>query len=120
MGPILLGLRTAAPDLKCVLVHTGQHYDEVMSDLFFKQLGLPDPDVHLEVGSGAQGEQTAKILSRYEEWLLKVESKPSATLVVGDVNSTMACGIASREAGNSAHPCRGRSAKLRSRDAGRD
>ena len=99
MGPILLGLRTAAPDLKCVLVHTGQHYDEVMSDLFFKQLGLPDPDVHLEVGSGAQGEQTAKILSRYEEWLLKVESKPSATLVVGDVNSTMACGIASVKLG---------------------
>lgn len=99
MGPILLGLRSAAPDLKCVLVHTGQHYDAVMSDLFFKQLGLPDPEVHLEVGSGAQGEQTAKILSRYEEWLLKVEDKPLATLVVGDVNSTMACGIASVKLG---------------------
>ena len=99
MGPILVGLRAAAPDLKCVLIHTGQHYDEVMSDLFFKQLGLPHPDVHLEVGSGAQGEQTAKILSRYEEWLLKVETKPLATLVVGDVNSTMACGIASVKLG---------------------
>jgi UDP-N-acetylglucosamine 2-epimerase (non-hydrolysing) len=70
-----------------------------MSDLFFKQLGLPDPDVHLEVGSGAQGEQTAKILARYEEWLLKVANKPLATLVVGDVNSTMACGIASVKLG---------------------
>ena len=99
MGPILLGLRKAAPELKCVLVHTGQHYDEVMSDLFFKQLGLPDPDVHLEVGSGAQGEQTAKIIARYEEWLVNVPSKPSATLVVGDVNSTMACGIASIKLG---------------------
>lgn len=99
MGPILLGLRKADPELKCVLVHTGQHYDEVMSDLFFQQLGLPAPDVHLEVGSGAQGEQTARILARYEEWLLKVADKPSATLVVGDVNSTMACGIASVKLG---------------------
>jgi UDP-N-acetylglucosamine 2-epimerase (non-hydrolysing) len=99
MGPILLGLRKAAPGLKPVLIHTGQHYDEVMSDLFFQQLGLPNPDVHLEVGSGAQGEQTAKILARYEEWLVKVEPKPSATLVVGDVNSTMACGLASIKLG---------------------
>lgn len=99
MGPILLGLRATAPEMKPLLVHTGQHYDEVMSDLFFKQLGLPDPDVHLEVGSGAQGEQTARILTRYEEWLLKVNDKPAATLVVGDVNSTMACGIASVKLG---------------------
>ena len=99
MGPILQGLRNAAPDLQCLLIHTGQHYDAVMSDLFFEQLGLPNPDVHLEVGSGQQGEQTAKILSRYEEWLLQVDPKPRATLVVGDVNSTMACGIASVKMG---------------------
>ncbi len=99
MGPILNGLRRVAPDLKAVLIHTGQHYDAVMSDLFFEQLGLPHPDVHLEVGSGTQGQQTAKILTRYEEWLLQVDPRPSATLVVGDVNSTLACGLASVKLG---------------------
>ena len=99
MAPILNALRGAAPDLRAVLIHTGQHYDAVMSDLFFQQLNLPAPDVHLEVGSGSQGEQTAKILSRYEQWLLTVEPRPLATLVVGDVNSTLACGLASVKLG---------------------
>jgi UDP-N-acetylglucosamine 2-epimerase (non-hydrolysing) len=99
MGPILAGLRKADPQLLIVLVHTGQHYDEAMSDLFFQQLGLPAPDVHLEVGSGSQGEQTAKVLSRYEAWLVKAEPRPRATLVVGDVNSTMACTLASVKLG---------------------
>jgi UDP-N-acetylglucosamine 2-epimerase (non-hydrolysing) len=99
MGPILSGLRAADPQLSTLLVHTGQHYDEAMSDLFFRQLGLPAPDVHLEVGSGAQGEQTAKVLSRYEAWLLKADPRPAATLVVGDVNSTLACTLASVKLG---------------------
>jgi UDP-N-acetylglucosamine 2-epimerase (non-hydrolysing) len=99
MGPILSALRRIDPSLRAVLIHTGQHYDEVMSDLFFRQLGLPKPDVHLEVGSGSQGQQTAKILSRYEEWLLAVDPRPRATLVVGDVNSTLACGLASVKLG---------------------
>lgn len=99
MGPILSGLRAADPKLGLTLVHTGQHYDEAMSDLFFRQLGLPAPDVHLEVGSGSQGEQTAKILSRYEAWLLKAVPRPAATLVVGDVNSTVACALASVKLG---------------------
>ena len=99
MGPILSGLRAADPQLSSLLVHTGQHYDEAMSDLFFRQLGLPVPDVHLEVGSGSQGEQTAKVLSRYEEWLLKADPRPAATLVVGDVNSTLACTLASVKLG---------------------
>ena len=99
MGPILAGLRAVDSSVRAVLVHTGQHYDEAMSDLFFRQLGLPAPDVHLEVGSGAQGEQTAKILSRYEAWLMSVDPKPAATLVVGDVNSTVACGLASVKLG---------------------
>jgi UDP-N-acetylglucosamine 2-epimerase (non-hydrolysing) len=99
MGPILRALNASGAGVTPVLVHTGQHYDAVMSDLFFEQLGLPKPDVHLEVGSGAQGEQTAKILSRYEAWLLNVEPKPSATLVVGDVNSTVACSLASVKLG---------------------
>jgi len=99
MGPILRGLAKATRDYQPVLVHTGQHYDEVMSDLFFRQLGLPKPDVHLEVGSGSQGEQTAKILSRYEAWLMSAKPQPSATLVVGDVNSTVGCGLASVKLG---------------------
>jgi UDP-N-acetylglucosamine 2-epimerase (non-hydrolysing) len=99
MGPILAGLRAADPTLKATLIHTGQHYDEAMSDLFFRQLGLPAPDVHLEVGSGSQGEQTAKVLSRYEAWLVNADPRPLATLVVGDVNSTMACTLASVKLG---------------------
>ena len=99
MGPILSGLHAADPQLSLLLVHTGQHYDEAMSDLFFRQLGLPAPDVHLEVGSGSQGEQTAKVLSRYEAWLLKADPRPAATLVVGDVNSTLACTLASVKLG---------------------
>jgi UDP-N-acetylglucosamine 2-epimerase (non-hydrolysing) len=99
MGPILAGLRAAGPQLRATLVHTGQHYDEAMSDLFFRQLGLPAPDVHLEVGSGSQGEQTAKVLSRYEAWLAGASPRPRATLVVGDVNSTMACTLASVKLG---------------------
>ncbi len=68
-------------------------------NLFFQQLGLPTPDVHLEVGSGSQGEQTAKVLSRDEAWLMQVAPRPLATLVVGDVNSTMACTLASVKLG---------------------
>lgn len=95
MGPILAALRKLSTDLQPVLVHTGQHYDSVMSDLFFTQLGLPEPEAHLEVGSGSQGDQTARVLSRYEAWLVKANPRPLATLVVGDVNSTMACALAS-------------------------
>jgi UDP-N-acetylglucosamine 2-epimerase (non-hydrolysing) len=95
MGPVLAGLRAADPEVRRVLVHTGQHYDQRMSDQFFTDLQLPKPDVHLEVGSGRQGEQTATILARYERFLLDADPRPDATLVVGDVNSTMACALAS-------------------------
>ncbi|MDA7631443.1 UDP-N-acetylglucosamine 2-epimerase (non-hydrolyzing) [Verrucomicrobia bacterium] len=77
------------------LVHTGQHYDERMSASFFKQLGIPDPDINLEVGSGTQAEQTAKIMMRYEALLMEKPSK--LCLVVGDVTSTMACAIAAQK-----------------------
>jgi UDP-N-acetylglucosamine 2-epimerase (non-hydrolysing) len=99
IGPILSQFERLRPDLQPVLVHTGQHYDETMSDQFFDQLGLPAPDVHLGVGSGTQGVQTARILSRYEEWLLAANPRPAATLVVGDVNSTVACSLASVKLG---------------------
>jgi len=74
-----------------VLVHTGQHYDERMSDLFFRQLGIPAPDVNLEVGSASHAVQTAEIMRRFEPVVL--EQAPDAVLVVGDVNSTVACGL---------------------------
>jgi UDP-N-acetylglucosamine 2-epimerase (non-hydrolysing) len=81
--------------LRYRLVHTGQHYDARMSGDFFKQLGIPDPDVNLEVGSGTQGEQTAAILVKYEQLLLRQAC--DLCLVVGDVTSTMACAIAAQK-----------------------
>ncbi|MFO1054350.1 MAG: UDP-N-acetylglucosamine 2-epimerase (non-hydrolyzing) [Planctomycetota bacterium] len=90
VAPIMDAYR-AAPDIRPLLVHTGQHYDERMSDLFFRELGMPKPDVNLEVGSGGHARQTADIMTRFEPVLL--EHKPDAVLVVGDVNSTIACGL---------------------------
>jgi len=74
-----------------LLVHTGQHYDEKMSKLFFEELEIPKPDVNLEVGSGSHAVQTAEIMKRFEPVVL--EFKPDYVLVVGDVNSTIACGL---------------------------
>lgn len=73
------------------LVHTGQHYDENLSRLFFEQLRIPKPDVNLEVGSSSQAAQTSEIIRRFEPVVL--EQRPDMVLVVGDVNSTMACAI---------------------------
>lgn len=84
-------------NLKFRLIHTGQHYDKKMSDVFFSQLGIPQPDINLHVGSGTQSEQTAKIMTRYEKLL---EKQPAdICLVVGDVNSTMACTIVAKKMG---------------------
>lgn len=77
------------------LIHTGQHYDARMSSDFFQQLGIPAPDINLEVGSGTQAEQTAAIMVRYERLLLEAPSQ--LCLVVGDVTSTMACAIAAQK-----------------------
>ncbi len=79
------------------IVHTGQHYDDSMNDVFFRELGIPEPDVHLEVGSGSHGSQTARILERYEAHLMKY--RPAATVVFGDVNSTIACALAAVKLG---------------------
>ncbi len=73
------------------LIHTGQHYDEKMSKFFFSDLKLPLPDEYLEVGSGSHGEQTARIIDRYEKVLMR--DKPDLVFVAGDVNSTAACAI---------------------------
>ena len=77
--------------LEPLLVHTGQHYDRSMSELFFSQLGIPEPDLNLEVGSASHAVQTAEIMTRFEPVL--VEHRPDAVIVVGDVNSTIACGL---------------------------
>jgi UDP-N-acetylglucosamine 2-epimerase (non-hydrolysing) len=87
--------RAGGKDISYRLVHTGQHYDEKMSGEFFKQLNIPMPDVNLEVGSGTQAEQTAKIMVKYEALLL--ESACDLCIVVGDVTSTMACSIAAKK-----------------------
>jgi UDP-N-acetylglucosamine 2-epimerase (non-hydrolysing) len=79
------------------LVHTGQHYDAGMSDAFFRDLGLPDPDVHLGIGSGTHAEHTAGVMAAYEKAC--TESRPDVVVVVGDVNSTMACTIAASKQG---------------------
>lgn len=81
--------------LRYRLVHTGQHYDARMSGDFFEQLGIPEPDANLEVGSGTQAEQTAAIMVRYEKLLM--ESPSALCMVVGDVNSTMACAITAQK-----------------------
>lgn len=81
--------------LRYRLVHTGQHYDTSMSGNFFEQLGIPEPNFNLEVGSGTQAEQTAAIMVRYEKLLL--EQRSDLCLVVGDVTSTMACAIAAQK-----------------------
>ena len=77
--------------IESILVHTGQHYDEKMSDLFFRDLGIPQPDINLEIGSASHAVQTAEIMKAFEPIVL--EHKPDAVLVVGDVNSTIACGL---------------------------
>ena len=84
-------------DFHPVLIDTGQHYDHELSGIFMKQFGMGTPAHSLQVGSGSHGKQTAKILERYEELLL--DSRPDATVVIGDINSTVACAIAAVKLG---------------------
>jgi UDP-N-acetylglucosamine 2-epimerase (non-hydrolysing) len=90
IGP-LMAEYTKHEHVEALLVHTGQHYDRKMSDLFFRQLGIPEPDINLEVGSASHAVQTAEIMKRFEPVML--EHKPDVVHVVGDVNSTIACGL---------------------------
>ena len=79
------------PEIHPVLVHTGQHYDEKLSQLFFDELHIPRPDIHLEIGSASHAVQTAKIMMAFEEVLLR--ERPALVVVVGDVNSTIGCAL---------------------------
>ena len=91
MAPVILELRRRK--VNCEVVHTGQHYDASMSDIFFKDLGMPKPDTNLGVGSfPTQGEQVAAIMIAFEAYCLK--NNPSLVIVGGDVNSTFACAFA--------------------------
>lgn len=111
MAPIIDEFNKYPEKFTHLLVHTGQHYDERMSASFFEALGMPRPDVNLEVGSGSHAEQTARIMVEFEKVCLK--EKPDLVIVVGDVNSTMACTITAKKLGiQVAHV----EAGLRSRD----
>jgi UDP-N-acetylglucosamine 2-epimerase (non-hydrolysing) len=113
VAPIMEAFRCRqdVPNLSVLLVHTGQHYDEKMSNDFFKDLRIPQPDVNLGVGSGTHAEQTARVMVAFETICLQQE--PDWVIVVGDVNSTMACTITAKKLGiRVAHV----EAGLRSRD----
>lgn len=89
-APVMRAL-TAHASVRQFLVHTGQHYDVNMSDVFFQQLGMPAPDVNLQIGSGTHAQQTAAIMSQFEP--VVAERKPSLVMVYGDVNSTIAAAL---------------------------
>ena len=96
IAPLIREMRRH-PEIEPILVHTGQHYDEKLSDIFFRQMGIPAPDVNLEVGSGSHAAQTAEILKCVEPVL--IERKPDVVIVVGDVNSTIAVSLAAVKLG---------------------
>jgi len=98
IAPIIDAIKEASEkgeNISFRLIHTGQHYDKNMSDSFFTQLGIPDPDINLNAGGGSQAEQTAAIMIGYEKLLMN--DKPNLCLVVGDVTSTMACAIVAQK-----------------------
>jgi UDP-N-acetylglucosamine 2-epimerase (non-hydrolysing) len=111
MAPIIEAMNRHPDKFRHILVHTGQHYDERMSQSFFVDLGMPKPDIDLEVGSGSHAEQTARIMVEFEK--VCIRERPDLVIVVGDVNSTMACTITAKKLGiDVAHV----EAGLRSRD----
>ncbi|MGH9942238.1 MAG: non-hydrolyzing UDP-N-acetylglucosamine 2-epimerase [Pyrinomonadaceae bacterium] len=111
VAPIVEAMARRPREFQPLLVHTGQHYDARMSDAFFSDLALPEPDVHLGVGSGSHAQQTANVMTAFEPVVLR--EKPDWVIVVGDVNSTLACALVCSKLGvRVAHV----EAGLRSRD----
>src|SRR5450830_923204 len=99
MAPILAALERQAPSLRITLLHTGQHYDPAMSGQVFTALEMRPPDISLDVGSASHAQQTAEIMRRYEPVHLALQAKLDAVMVVGDVNSTLACALVAAKPG---------------------
>jgi len=97
IAPIMAALAALRPQVEVQLVHTGQHYDVAMNQQYFVALGIPAPDINLEVGSGSHALQTAEVMKKFEPALDQM--RPSAVLVVGDVNSTLACALVAAKKG---------------------
>lgn len=95
IAPLIRALSARSDTFAFKLIHTGQHYDREMSDVFFEELGIPAPDFHLNAGGGSHAEQTAQIMVKYEQVVL--QDRPDCVLVVGDVNSTLACSIVAKK-----------------------
>ena len=95
IAPLMRALRARSGSFDAKLVHTGQHYDMSMSESFFEELGIPQPDFRLEVGSHSHAQQTARIMMAFEGVCL--EEKPQLVVVVGDVNSTVACALVAKK-----------------------
>ena len=91
VAPLVAAMKRRAHEFQSILVHTGQHYDAAMSDAFFRDLEMPEPDIDLGVGSASHAVQTAGIIQAFEPYV--INEKPDWVVVVGDVNSTMACSI---------------------------
>jgi len=96
MAPLYRELSLSSNRYEPQIIHTGQHYDEQMSKLFFNDLAMPEPSAYLNVGSGTQGKQTARIIERYEDLILAGD-KPDLVIVAGDVNSTIACALVAKK-----------------------
>jgi len=96
MAPLYRELSLSSNRYEPQIIHTGQHYDEQMSKLFFNDLAMPEPSAYLNVGSGTQGKQTARIIERYEDLILSGD-KPELVIVAGDVNSTIACALVAKK-----------------------
>src|SRR6187549_4004476 len=97
IAPVIRAMKATVPPIPVRLVHTGQHYDPEMNAQYFQALGIPDPDINLEVGSGTHAVQTADVMRRFEP--VVDANNPSCVVVVGDVNSTLACALVAAKKG---------------------
>ena len=115
MAPVIGGLRERFPEWPTTIVHTGQHYDRLMFEIFLEELGVPEPDHLLGVGSGSHAEQIARVLERLEPVL--AAERPDLVVVPGDVNSTLGAALCAAKLGFAGRPPRVRAAQLRPGDA---